>query len=400
MFDKVENKNLLHVIIYSIFITLAIFSLLILELRTFWTPLVLLLLYLAANFYIITKYDIDAKEYRNRYHQLHFGILLFTIFLSLLFTYWYIFLIGFNLVSLITSKDLEFKTEFKNILLNITVFVILGSFLISVYFLIGGLFIIGLITEYHESNIEDHDYKFFDVYILGILLFSLVASLVNGNFLFLLLIPLSFFKFDYYRKFKFIKTILFNKSNILYTVITYSIVLLMVLLLSIELRVVTANEKGIPHNTYEVSQVRAIHGTYVLYGYSTSLIPNTEHVYARSWAIVDNQELPFVNDLHNLYAADPVINTQRGNMMFGYEEGMYEPEDRWKGNIARVLLYMYVTYPEVRNSGKIDVSLMKEWSKLDPVDEGERNRNRIIESIGNNPSNIFIDSPWLVNFVV
>src|SRR5690606_33836193 len=219
-------------------------------------------------------------------------------------------------------------------------------------------------------------------------------------FLFLLLIPLSFFKFDYYRMFKFIKTILFNKSNILYTVITYCIVLLMILLISIELRVVTAHEYVIPHNTYEVSQVRAIHGTYVLYGYSTSLIPNTEHVYARSWAIVDNQELPFVNDLHNLYAADPVINTQRGNMMFGYEEGMCEPEDRWKGNIARVLLYMYVTYPEVRNSGKIDVSLMKEWSKLDPVDEGERNRNRIIESIGNNTSNIFIDSPWLVNFVV
>src|SRR5690606_30821855 len=130
------------------------------------------------------------------------------------------------------------------------------------YFLIGGLLIIGLITEYHESNIEDHDYKFFDVYILGILLFSLVASLVNGYFLFLLLIPLSFFKFDYYRKFKFLKTILFNKSNILYTVITYSIVLIMVLLLSIELRVVTANQKGVPHNTYEVSQVRAIHGTY------------------------------------------------------------------------------------------------------------------------------------------
>jgi endonuclease I len=64
---------------------------------------------------------------------------------------------------------------------------------------------------------------------------------------------------------------------------------------------------------------------------------------------------------------------------------------------------MYVTYGDYEgfDKSKINVGLMKSWSKLDPVSDKERELNEWIKinSIQHN-SNPFIDTPWLVGFVV
>ena len=396
--DKLKDKNTLHVIIYSMFIVLTSILLLFPILRVYWTPLLLLLIYIAVNFLYITKFEVDTKDVRKRYHLIHICVLILTIIFSFNFSYWYLSLIGFNFISLITSTDLEFKTEFKNIIINLTILVILGTFLFSVYFLIGGLFIIGLIVELHEDIMNDIDYKFLDLYFLGILLFSLMASLVNGWFIFLLLINLSFFKFEHYKNLSFLKTMFFNKTSVLYTTITYVLIFVFLVLLSVEIQILQKEGNSVIHTNYNVTQVRMIHGDYSLYGYPESGLPNTEHVFAQSWANINGEVLPYVHDLHNLYASDPVINNKRGNLVFGDDPDQYEPDDRWKGNIARVLLYMYITYPELRGLDKIDIPLMKEWSKLDPVDQGEKDRNQMIYLI-DGTRNIFVDSPWMVNFV-
>ena len=52
------------------------------------------------------------------------------------------------------------------------------------------------------------------------------------------------------------------------------------------------------------------------------------------------------------YAADSQKNTQRSNRLFVNGEGHskiidenFYPGDEWKGDIARIIMYMYLRYP-------------------------------------------------------
>lgn len=157
------------------------------------------------------------------------------------------------------------------------------------------------------------------------------------------------------------------------------------------------SSKGFPRSNYSYDQTVRIHQGYYIYDRTESNNLDTEHVFVADWG---NHER-FVNDLHNLYLSNKTVNNERGVMEFGYDKDQFEPDNKYKGNIARVLLYMYVTYPEVRKSNKIDIQLMKQWNLLDPPDAGEKRRNDAIDKFGNgeNGRNIFIDHYWMATFV-
>lgn len=133
---------------------------------------------------------------------------------------------------------------------------------------------------------------------------------------------------------------------------------------------------------------------------------NVEHIYARSW-IADHQgcrdpdRCRGAGDLHNLWPAIMKINSSRGNLSFGeipnedhrrflefcsdYErasdgDGMVEPRDGVKGEVARSILYMLETYDLPVPPGMTFKLLMK-WHRQDPPDDFERWRNDIIYSL-------------------
>ncbi|WP_069203032.1 chitobiase/beta-hexosaminidase C-terminal domain-containing protein [Bacillus testis] len=151
---------------------------------------------------------------------------------------------------------------------------------------------------------------------------------------------------------------------------------------------------------------------------------NREHVWAKSHGQFGTAKGPGT-DLHHLRAADASVNSSRGHLDFDnggtphkeatdnkYDSDSWEPADRVKGDIARMLFYMAVryegtdgeidleladrvsTYPEPLH-GKLSVLL--EWNELDPVDDFERNRNEVIYNDYQHNRNPFIDHPEWVN---
>jgi len=147
---------------------------------------------------------------------------------------------------------------------------------------------------------------------------------------------------------------------------------------------------------------------------------NVEHVYPMAWAMkaekCDNRDQcrrvsPRFNrmeaDLHNLYPARMDINKVRGSFPFGsvrgearefgncdfeldYRQRRVEPRPTARGNIARAMFYMHLTYDLkiFKKQGK----LLQRWNRDDPPDAEERRRNRLIAAIQGN-SNPFIDDP-------
>lgn len=141
---------------------------------------------------------------------------------------------------------------------------------------------------------------------------------------------------------------------------------------------------------------------------------NREHVVARSQA---NPSLPLSGpgtDVHNLRACDARMNERRGNRRFadGFgnshitSNGDFYPGDEWRGDVARMLMYMYLRYdqqclPEFASSGTqnfdpdgIMIDILLVWNAEDPVSEYEIIRNDILEDLQGN-RNPFIDNPYL-----
>ncbi|MDY0276715.1 MAG: endonuclease [Acholeplasma sp.] len=153
--------------------------------------------------------------------------------------------------------------------------------------------------------------------------------------------------------------------------------------------------------------------SYSIYGSGQT---NTEHVIARSWYTTDQN---YVNDYVNIIWSLQQANSARANLKFGrvlkveknkiYYDGeligyknddYFMPIDEYKGDVARILLYMYVTYKDDGLNRKyINVGLMKTWSKSDPVDEREKLRNETIEQMYGY-KNRFVSTPWLIGFIV
>lgn len=165
---------------------------------------------------------------------------------------------------------------------------------------------------------------------------------------------------------------------------------------------------------------------------------NREHVWAQSLSGGGTSSTKLYgetyggSDLHHLRAAISSYNSQRSNAAFGpvygnqsgmknipYEDGtknwqtgnVFEPTDSLKGDVARIVMYMYIHYSssfggEARefygtmNLAMImapnDVAdckkLLRKWNALDPVSQEEINRNNYAANLQGN-RNPFIDHP-------
>ena len=147
---------------------------------------------------------------------------------------------------------------------------------------------------------------------------------------------------------------------------------------------------------------------------------NREHVFARSLSnpvLTTNDPGPGT-DIHNLRAADSQKNSERSNRFFAdgfgnsgiVDGGLFYPGDEWKGDVARIIMYMHLRYPgqcDAVNSasGPITYSLQNdmpdillEWNQEDPVSNFELTRNDVIYYYQGN-RNPFIDNPYLASLI-
>ena len=144
---------------------------------------------------------------------------------------------------------------------------------------------------------------------------------------------------------------------------------------------------------------------------------NREHTYAKSLGTPNLGESGPGADGHHLRPADVNWNSARGNLKFakgsgfsGPVSGGWYPGDEWRGDVARMMMYMYVRYNNrclptgvaVGSTTKEDnnmVAILLEWNAADPVSEIERNRNKYHANTANEYAqgnrNPFIDNPYL-----
>lgn len=151
---------------------------------------------------------------------------------------------------------------------------------------------------------------------------------------------------------------------------------------------------------------------------------NREHVWAKSHGGFGTTKGPGT-DIHHLRPTDVQINSTRGNLDFDNggspvkncdgckrSSNSWEPPDRVKGDVARMLFYMATRYEkgdrvdlelneQLNNNtapyhGKLSVLL--EWHHQDPVDDYEMNRNNVIQKWQGN-RNPFIDHPEWVTLI-
>jgi len=128
---------------------------------------------------------------------------------------------------------------------------------------------------------------------------------------------------------------------------------------------------------------------------------NTEHVYPQSRLNADDA----VTDLHHLRSCDANVNSNRSNFPFVDASGTFElingnswyPGDEWKGDVARMIMYLNVRYGETfEKVGTLNLFL--EWNAADPVSAFELQRNAIIQGAQGN-RNPFIDNPYLATLI-
>lgn len=132
---------------------------------------------------------------------------------------------------------------------------------------------------------------------------------------------------------------------------------------------------------------------------------NREHVWPQSEAEgwfngIDNGNRNAGSDLHHVRPEKPNVNTSRGNKAFANSttNKTYEPVDAAKGDVARILFYMFTRYTETDSKSITSVAasweMLLDWNELDPVDELEMQRNDVGEEVQGN-RNPFIDYPEL-----
>ena len=167
-------------------------------------------------------------------------------------------------------------------------------------------------------------------------------------------------------------------------------------------------------------------------GSGESFVWNREHVFSKSLANpvligLGSSKGPG-SDAHNLRPADRSTNSSRNNFKFtlgqgnsgrssitysgpqGPETRGWYPGDEWKGDVARMMMYMYLRYGEQCLPTAVGVGsqqfitddmidLFLQWNIEDPVSEFEKGRNTFHENTTNTYAqgnrNPFIDNPYL-----
>lgn len=166
---------------------------------------------------------------------------------------------------------------------------------------------------------------------------------------------------------------------------------------------------------------------------------NREHSFPRSW--FGGEVAPMNTDVFHIYPTDIHVNSQRSNFPYGvcangtrlsygsyvakgklgtctypgYSGTVFEPDDEYKGDLARSYFYMVTCYknelPSWPGSAQLDyarnkykafstwtINMLMEWTRLDPVSEKEIKRNEAVYGIQGN-RNPFIDHPELAEYI-
>ena len=127
---------------------------------------------------------------------------------------------------------------------------------------------------------------------------------------------------------------------------------------------------------------------------------NTEHIYPQS--LLETEDA--VTDLQHLRSCDATINGQRSNYSYVDGNGTYKlqgnewfPGDEWRGDIARMVMYLNIRYGETFDKvGGLDLFIA--WNIADPVSDFEEQRNNVIYAAQGN-RNPFIDNPYLATLI-
>ena len=168
---------------------------------------------------------------------------------------------------------------------------------------------------------------------------------------------------------------------------------------------------------------------------------NREHSFPKSW--FGGEISPMFTDLTMLIPTDAYVNQRRGNNPYGVCAGgitytneelgvtmkgklgtstyegctskVFEPDDEYKGDFARIYFYMVTCYKSdlgnwpgcdqldyQKNGYKAfsdwSMQLLMEWHRADPVSAKEINRNEAVDSIQGN-RNPYVDHPELAEYI-
>jgi len=164
---------------------------------------------------------------------------------------------------------------------------------------------------------------------------------------------------------------------------------------------------------------------------------NREHSFPKSWY---NSETPTYTDLFMLIPTDAYVNQRRSNYPYGvcsngetytngsytmlgkigtstydgYTSTVFEPDDEYKGDLARIYFYIVTCYNSNVSgwsSGQLDYSsngykafsdwsiqMLMEWHRADPVSEKELNRQEAAYKLQGN-RNPYVDHPELAEYI-
>jgi len=153
---------------------------------------------------------------------------------------------------------------------------------------------------------------------------------------------------------------------------------------------------------------------------------NREHTFPKSWF---NDAVPMNTDLMHILPSDGFVNAKRSNYPIGetngeiyksnngfsklgastttgYTDVVFEPNDEYKGDFARIYFYMATAYEDkiadwsspmlAKNSypafASWAVDMLLRWAETDPVSQKEIDRNNAVYQIQGN-RNPFVDHP-------
>jgi len=143
---------------------------------------------------------------------------------------------------------------------------------------------------------------------------------------------------------------------------------------------------------------------------------NREHVYPKSLGAPDLGTSGPGADAHHLRNDDVQMNGNRGSRKFAAGSGNasttgsnWYPGDEWKGDVARMMMYMYLRYGSQCLPNNVGIGssvagdpsmidLFLQWNVEDTVSQYEINRNNILETEQGN-RNPFIDNPYLATVI-
>lgn len=142
-----------------------------------------------------------------------------------------------------------------------------------------------------------------------------------------------------------------------------------------------------------------------------------EHTYPKSLGQPNLGTVGPGADAHHIRPIDNQRNNSRSNRAFAAgngtasyitSDGKYYPGDEWKGDVARMMMYMHIRYRQITPAHRVGSGsftfnadmpdIFLQWNAEDPVSEPEWVRNVVLEELQGN-RNPFIDNPYLATAI-